>query len=89
VGVERPPAALVAVFFYQVAYGTNESSYKYGYSNGIGNYETCTGGGSGSEDCSLAMLPMLTCGSHYYNLHVTNLTNSTACVDGFVNGWVG
>ena len=32
---------LVAYGWYQVAYGTNESDYKYGYKDGLGEYHHC------------------------------------------------
>ena len=34
-------AFLVGYGWYQVAYGTNESDYKYGYKDGLGEYHRC------------------------------------------------
>jgi hypothetical protein len=81
---------LISYFCYQVVYGTNDSSYKYGYDAGLQTYEcltenthylagNCDNFPSNSDvniDCvSLA------------NTSGGQDTNSTTCHDGFVAGW--
>ena len=49
VGMGAVIAAFVAYFCYPVAYGTNESSYKYGYGQGKSEWGNCT---DFDADCS-------------------------------------
>jgi hypothetical protein len=49
VGMGAVIAAMVAIFFYQVAHATNESSYKYGYKQGKLEWCDCT---DFDADCS-------------------------------------
>jgi hypothetical protein len=85
------------MFCYQVAYGTNELSYLYGFNVGFNDYK-CTTNSDCDEpqatddvnDCQFGI-------SHNHNdaylgndrvlkgVHVVN--NLTACVDGYVNGF--
>jgi hypothetical protein len=70
---------LLAVIIPTLAYATNESSYKYGYSSAFNNYKCATTG-----DCD-----MVSSQSPVYDLCVIGqkVTNTTACSDGYVNGW--
>ncbi|MGC2685579.1 MAG: hypothetical protein WA323_27290 [Candidatus Nitrosopolaris sp.] len=66
---------LLAIICYQVAYGTNESSYKYGYNAGRNNpYSGCL---YFDGDCDDAV---------HDSCQLWN-TVTSACVDGFVNSW--
>jgi hypothetical protein len=87
IGMAAVIAAFVAYFCYQVAYGTNESSYQVGYKSGkegyaCSNYESDCDNGLGACQVGLKI---------GYNNDVRNIggdvTNQTACDDGFVNGW--
>jgi hypothetical protein len=74
-------AALVAIFFYQVAYATNESSYKYGWSYADFRHRSACDDTDGDCDPSAVS----NCSTPYANS--TIVTNQTACIDGFVNSW--
>jgi hypothetical protein len=67
----------------QYAHATNESSYKYGYKDG---YDTYNGCGGDTADCdwpdNFAAVHDCERGAND-----NNVTNSTACFDGFINGW--
>src|SRR5215467_12052870 len=86
---------LVGYFVYQVAYGTNESSYKWGFKLGkeeVSNCKDCDADCSGSnQDC--AVPGNIIKGGVYDKFGdskqevVGPLTNQTGCIDGFVNGW--
>jgi len=88
-------AFLVSYFAYQVAYGTNESSYTWGFKLGKEEVVNCKDGDadcSGSnQDC--AFPGNITKAVVYDKFGDTRavvvgpLTNQTACMDGFVNGW--
>jgi len=96
-------AALVAIFFYQVAYATNESSYQVGFRAAYSGYncyatdpECDPPTTNATDECSLP-LP-----SNYDHtlwglapnfpknapLLKDVLTNSTACEHGFIDGFV-
>jgi hypothetical protein len=88
-------AFLAAMFCYQVAYGTNESSYKYGYGQGKSEWVNCT---DFDADCSDGLSdchsPVTTYAknstSGYYDIrtdHYDIMTNTTACIDGYVHAW--
>jgi hypothetical protein len=70
-------AFLVRYFAYQVAYGTNESSYQHGYRTAIAIYEC---GVIQTSDCDTPT-------SDDVNTVCVNTSNSTACMDGYLNGW--
>ncbi|MFZ0221600.1 MAG: hypothetical protein WAM42_07890 [Candidatus Nitrosopolaris sp.] len=87
-------AFLVGYFCCQVAYGTNESSYKYGFNTAIDNLTNLItvppswntqvpnicdtqDGCPGSDDAQ----------NYCLTGQVAKVTNSTACIDGYVNGW--
>lgn len=80
-------AFLVGMFCYQVAYGTNKSSYHYGWLAGFGTYQCriteggCDGPGVSSNDINTDCVG-LAANSGGQD------TNSTACTDGFIAGFV-
>ena len=81
-------AFLVGYFAYQVAYGTNESSYQYGYKIGRQGYDCSNFDAdcdNGLSSCTIGpqylVIPYKLGSEKYY------VTNQTACDDGFVNGW--
>ena len=88
-------AFLVGMFCYQVVYGTNESSYKYGYKQGKDEFTNCK---DSDADCTAApddcQSPVVwntkneTTG--YYSVEHRSydiMTNQTACMDGYSQGW--
>jgi len=89
-------AFLVAIFCYQVAYGTNESSYKYGYGQGKSEWGNCT---DFDADCSDGLDSDCHSPVTYYAknetsgyqdipiIHYDIMTNTTACIDGYVHAW--
>ena len=65
-------------------YGTNESSYQYGFNQAISDYETCYQGWD-TEGCNIGSdEPISEC---YVGAGPGNVTNSTSCTDGYVHGW--
>jgi hypothetical protein len=67
-----------------LAKATNESSYKYGFNNAVSDYESCYQGLS-AGDCNVSSSdPLSQC---YVGAGSGNVTNSTACTDGYMNGW--
>jgi hypothetical protein len=89
IGIFLLAAFLIGMFLYQVAYGTNESSYQYGYKAGREGYQ-CS---NYDADCSNGLE---SCVVHIYygtgyvkdaNSSSYGVTNQTACDDGFVHGW--
>jgi len=84
-------AALVAYFCYQVAYGTNESSYQWGYKSGregyeCSNYDADCDNGLGTCDIGAKLSYGIVTPPGVPHLE-GSVTNKTACLDGFVNGW--
>jgi len=78
-------AALIEIFFYQVAYATNESSYKLGFNNAMVEYH-CYAHTSmkPGEDCGyIELAPSDAC----YTQNNPQMTNKTVCSDGFYNGF--
>jgi hypothetical protein len=84
-------AFLVGYFVYQVAYGTNESSYKYGFGQGKDEFTNCQ---DFDADCTAApddcQSPVISYDKNittgYYSIEVKNydiMTNKTACMDGY------
>jgi hypothetical protein len=68
-----------------LSYATNEGSYKYGFNNAVSDYETCYQGWTGTEGCNIGSdEPISEC---YVGAGPGNVTNSTACFDGYMNGW--
>jgi hypothetical protein len=78
-----------------LAYATNESSYKYGYGQGKSEWTDCT---NFDADCSDGLSdcqsPVTTYAknstSGYYDIrtdHYDIVTNTTACIDGYVHAW--
>ena len=70
---------LLAYGWYQVAYGTNESSYQFGFNSA--DFKAGSACDDTDGDCQSSV---------YIDACPTtsaNVTNQTACVDGFVNGW--
>lgn len=87
-------AALVAYFCYEVAYGTNESSYRIGYNTAIANLTnliTVPPPGSTPENGNICDTqdgcPSSDDAQNYCMAIGVGVTNTTACVDGYVNGW--
>src|SRR5215469_3151988 len=81
-------AFLVGYFAYQAAYGTNESDYKYGYKDGLGEYHHCYINHicAVSEDIYTAA-----CEPGGLNLGSTpvyHVDNETACQHGYNHGWI-
>jgi hypothetical protein len=72
-------AFLVGYFAYQVAYGTNESSYQYGFS--MAGFARGSGCDDTDGDCEPSAV------TNCNTTAASNVTDQTACVDGFVNGW--
>jgi hypothetical protein len=84
-------AALVAYFCYQVAYGTNESSYQWGYKSGregyeCSNYDADCDNGLGTCDIGAKLSYGIVTPPGVPHLE-GSVTNRTACLDGYVNGW--
>ncbi|MFZ0514846.1 MAG: hypothetical protein WAM14_24805 [Candidatus Nitrosopolaris sp.] len=69
-------AFLVGMFCYQVAYGTNESSYRLGLKYGYDKYQKC--------DTTCMNLDAL--GSECYTSPYVD--NMTACNDGYAHAWI-
>jgi hypothetical protein len=68
-----------------LSYASNEGSYKYGFNSAVSDYETCYQGWMGTEGCSIGSdQPISEC---YVGAGSGNVTNSTACTDGYMNGW--
>jgi hypothetical protein len=82
-------------------YGTNESSYKYGYEQGKGEWGDCL---DFDADCSTALddchspvdiavkyaKPQIigeTVNNYYYVKRYDIVTNQTACIDGYIHAW--
>jgi hypothetical protein len=90
IGMAAVIAAFVAYFCYQVAYGTNESSYQYGFRDAVVMYSNCAIREEVGGNCieyGIA-LPMSQCHVATYHIPVQGIvTNSTACVDGYIDGW--
>ncbi|MGC2683922.1 MAG: hypothetical protein WA323_18845 [Candidatus Nitrosopolaris sp.] len=81
-------AALVAVFCYQVAYGTNESSYNYGFKTATYASKCLAHPSFPGDDCSRSYIsPDWGC-SPDSEATSNVVTNQTACNDGFVTGFV-
>jgi hypothetical protein len=84
-------AALVAIFFYQVTYGTNESSYQWGYKSGkegyeCSNYDADCNNGLGACDIGAKLSYGIVTPPGVPHLE-GSVTNKTACLDGYVYGW--
>ena len=79
----------------QTAFATNESSYQYGYKQGKYGWADCTDFdadcSTGLDHCNSAVQPvgsMLTPQSQkVHNSNENVMTNKTACVHGYINGW--
>jgi hypothetical protein len=92
-------AILVAIFCYQVCYGSNESDYKYGFKEGNGAYKQCNSAHTCTVEqnfygpCSLYYPP-----PHWYKSaigwiqigpsQIHFVDNVTACNDGYFHGWI-
>jgi hypothetical protein len=70
--------ALVGLIGTQYAYATNESSYQYGFRSA----DFARGSGCDDTDGDCDPSAVSNC-----NTQSANVTNQTACVDGFVNAW--
>jgi len=81
---------LVASGAYQVAYGTNESDYKYGYKDGVYEYHDCRI----QPKCNVGVEEntySASCdsGGIYIGFTPTyRVVNETACNHGYHHGWV-
>ena len=62
----------------QLAHATNESSYQYGFK--MADFARGSGCDDTDGDCEPSAVSNC-------NTQSANVTNQTACVDGFVNGW--
>jgi hypothetical protein len=69
-----------------IAHATNERSYKFGFSVGFSDYNHCFDNDADALDCSPpdSSNPLAICVGNPNNQAVTN---STACIDGYVQGW--
>ena len=69
-----------------IAHATNEGSYKFGFSVGFSDYNHCFDNDADALDCSPPDndAPLQVCVNNPVNHEVTN---STACIDGYVQGW--
>jgi hypothetical protein len=76
-------AILVGIFCYQVAYGTNESAYRFGYHYGKDQWQCWKESEINGQSCFMGNT---TCTSTITNAAKV-VTNQTACIHGFVNGW--
>jgi hypothetical protein len=81
--------ASIGLLFSQVAYATNESSYKLGYVKGESNYTNCTFPEDKYGNIADCDKPSDACYNPLSHVDSTYgvMTNKTACIDGFVNGW--
>jgi hypothetical protein len=61
-----------------IAHATNESSYQYGLKQGFSDYNTAVTN-SADADMPSSSWDVQTCQHH--------VDNSTACVDGYIDGW--
>jgi hypothetical protein len=77
-------AILATTFSYQVAFGTNESSYSWGYTGAVSIYQCAARAiQDPHEDCND--------GQDYYPSAIcwtrNEITNLTACNDGYLDGY--
>jgi hypothetical protein len=71
------PLLLLVVITPTLAYATNESSYRYGYSTTFNAYKCNI-----TDDCDMINSdPLNGCWT------INGVTNETACADGNVDGW--
>jgi hypothetical protein len=77
------------MFCYQVAYGTNESDYKYGYKDGLWEYHQCYIHNSCavSEPVYDSFCEHYT-GPNFGSTTIYNVNNETACQHGYNHGWI-
>ena len=70
-----------------IAYGTNESSYKYGFSSAVG-VDQCYVHTPPNEDCgeSVNSSPGTYCDCD--GNAISQITNATACTDGYYQGFI-
>src|SRR5215469_8014768 len=70
---------------FQIAYGTNESDYKYGHELGKADYQQC----SNTNTCTVSE-NLLTYQCAHHNAFVLryNPDNETACNHGHFHGWI-
>jgi hypothetical protein len=81
-------AILVGYGIYQTAYGTNESSYKIGYHYGFDSYACSTNPHSPDKGCDGPDPSQANIVSICSGVGNPAITNSTACIDGYYNGFV-
>jgi hypothetical protein len=79
------------IFCYQLAYGTNEGLYQWGYKSGregyeCSNYDANCNNGLGSCDIGAKLSYGIVTPPGVPHLE-GSVTNKTACLDGYVNGW--
>lgn len=67
----------------QLAYATNESSYKFGFQQGKTQYSQCTYRGDEDEPCDSGYSSC----TGTWNNAITIVTNVTACIDGYIHAW--
>jgi hypothetical protein len=67
----------------QLAYATNESSYNYGFKQGFSDYNTPVV--NIDADDPTPNIDVQACDNSV--LGGSALTNSTACIDGYIDGW--
>ena len=95
VGMGAVIAAMVAIFFYQVAHATHESSYKYGYKQGKLEWGDCTDFDAdcsdGLNDCQSPVTYYVKNETSGYQdipiVHYDIMTNTTACIDEYIHAW--
>lgn len=70
------------------AFGTNESSYKFGYEQAFSDYKDASTHTGDYSDVPHNYTDVYTCRTnHWNNYSPPGLTNSTACRDGYLAGW--
>jgi hypothetical protein len=81
-----PILLLVMMSSTTAVWATNEVSYKFGFNLGVDDYKHCFDTPQDADDCSPpdSSNPLAICVGNPNNQAVTN---STACIDGYVQGW--
>jgi hypothetical protein len=73
----------------QFAYATNESSYQYGFHYGFSRYKEAIDNSANVDFPGSNLVKYNPCMEYKNGVLVisSGVTNQTACIDGYVNGW--
>ena len=81
-------AILVGYAWYQIAFATNESSYMYGLEHSGGLFHCWAHPAFIGDDCGHNPSEPVNYCMHANDELTNQITNSTACADGFITGFV-